>query len=178
MKLYATWQPLVNEDAQTALVFGMLRHLPVERALIPWLQGVLGRAVKAEPLRPDSFWPRYDSVFDGANWTEPELVSEIDDGEPLLVIVENKPGFSGHRLEQLAREAVDTAKTEEPRRASRSTRSSERHRSTFRPQCRKRRAAGWPQPPTRTRPRNRSSRVVGKASTVTDQTLTLAVWKG
>jgi len=116
MKLYATWQPLVNEDAQTALVFGMLRHLPVERALLPWLQGVLGRAVTAEPLQPGNFWPSYDSVFKGANWTEPELVFEVDDSEPLLVIVENKPGFSGHRLEQLAREAVDTAKTEKPRR--------------------------------------------------------------
>ena len=57
MSFYSRWQPLVDEDRHTALVFGFFRHAPVADALEPWLERVIGRPLKATPLRPDSFWP-------------------------------------------------------------------------------------------------------------------------
>src|SRR5688572_22230418 len=46
------WQPLRNEDAHTALVFGFLRHADPEYGLGPWLTSVLQRErpVTAAPL--------------------------------------------------------------------------------------------------------------------------------
>jgi len=110
VKLYENWLPLDSEDAQTALVFGALRHLPVEHGLRPWLSTVLSRSVKAAPLEVEDFWPRLPSIVDGSTTTEPELVFEVNDGQPLLIVIENKPRHGGHTVEQISREAVDTAK--------------------------------------------------------------------
>lgn len=109
LKLYTTWQPLRTEDARTALVFGFFRHAPVEDGLNKWLREVLHRAVSALALEPSNFWPRFDSVIDGHRLTEPELVIDANDGEPLVVVVEAKPGYGMHQQEQLVREVVDTA---------------------------------------------------------------------
>lgn len=112
MKLYSVWQPLTSEDARTALVFGFLRHAPVDYGLTPWLSDVLGRPISAVALRPEHFWPRYISHVDGHQSTEPELVFDAveSDGRDLAVIVEAKPGYGMHRVEQLTREVVDTAR--------------------------------------------------------------------
>jgi hypothetical protein len=109
MKLYSIWQPLASEDARTALVFGFLRHAPVEHGLAPWLTDVLGRPVTATPLEPENFWPRFASRLEDHEWTEPELVIEAADGDPLVVVVEAKPGYGMHRQEQLTRELIDSA---------------------------------------------------------------------
>jgi hypothetical protein len=116
LKLYENWLPPDSEDAQTALVFGALRHVPVEHGLQAWLSGVLGRQVRATPLEVDDFWPRLPSIVNGSTATEPELVFEVDDGQPLLVVIENKPGYGGHTVEQLSREAVDAAHAHGARR--------------------------------------------------------------
>lgn len=109
MSFYSRWQPLLDEDRHTALVFGFLRHAPVGLALVPWLERVLDRPVTAEPLAASSFWPTLPSVVAGSEWTEPELVFDADDGQPLKVIVEVKPGYEMHELSQIAREVVDVA---------------------------------------------------------------------
>jgi hypothetical protein len=106
---FSSWQPLVDEDAHTALTFGFLRHAPVEAALRPWLCSVLGRSATAPKLDIASFWPTYRSIFKGLQWTEPELVFAADDGAPLTVVIEAKPGYGQQRREQVAREVVDTA---------------------------------------------------------------------
>ncbi len=117
MKYFARWQPLGDEDAHTALVFGFLRHAPVDAALAPWLTEVLDRSVTVEePLAPRDFWPCYSSRMEGSMRTEPELVFWADDARPLLVVIEVKPSFDQHYVEQLVREAVDTAATEKPAR--------------------------------------------------------------
>jgi hypothetical protein len=118
VKFFANWQPLHDEDAHTALVFGFMRHAPVERALAPWLSATLGRDVKVEPLEPGNFWPQYDSVVEGSHWTEPELVVVADDGQPLLVVVEVKPGLGMHTFEQVSREVVDAATGEKVARVA------------------------------------------------------------
>ena len=110
MSFYSAWQPLVNEDAQTGLVFGFLRHARAELALKPWLEETLGRPVSPQPLSVRSFWPPYESVIPGHNRTVPELVfhAQQEEGE-LVVAVEAKRLPHGHDLEQLVREAADTA---------------------------------------------------------------------
>jgi hypothetical protein len=112
VKYFATWQPLRSEDAHTALTFGFLRHAPTELALTPWLGLALGRQVTAGPLKPQNFWPMYDSVMVGNQWTEPDVVFEADDGDPLLVIIEVKPGLAMHVFDQVSREIIDVASTE------------------------------------------------------------------
>jgi hypothetical protein len=110
MKLYSIWQPLDDEDQRTAMVFGFLRHAPVEHGLSPWLSKVLGRPVIAEPLEPSDFWPGYTSHMPECMRTYPELVFRaVDDAGPLHVVVEAKPRPGMHDVEQLVREAVDTA---------------------------------------------------------------------
>jgi hypothetical protein len=118
VKFFAAWQPPEREDAQTALAFGFLRHAPVAHALHPWLTEVLERPVRADPLEPEHFWPSYDSVLEGHHWTEPELVFDADDGEPLVVVVEVKPGLGMHTFPQISREVVDVAASEGARRVA------------------------------------------------------------
>lgn len=107
MKLYSVWQSRMDEDGQTAMVFGFLRHVAPELALDHWLAGVLGERVHAEALEPEDFWPLYGSQIDGQHWTEPDVVIELQDGR--LVIVEAKIEYDAHTAEQLARELIDTA---------------------------------------------------------------------
>jgi hypothetical protein len=109
VSFYSRWQPLVDEDRHTALVFGFLRHAPADLGLGPWLEEVLRRTVSAIALEPSSFWPNLPSVVVGSVSTVPELVFEADDGQPLNVIVEVKPGFGMHYIDQIAREATDVA---------------------------------------------------------------------
>ena len=115
MKYFANWQPLRNEDAHTSLVFGFMRHAPVTNALNPWLSEVLGRPVLAESIEPGEFWPVYPSRIEGHHRTEPELVFDADDGRPLVVIVEAKPGFGQHLKAQITREIVDASSLREGR---------------------------------------------------------------
>jgi hypothetical protein len=109
VSFFSHWQPLRDEDAHTALVFGFLRHAPTAAALDVWLSRTLGRPVASYPLTPSSFWPNLVSVVPGLSYTEPELVFEADDGEPLTIIVEVKPGYDMHTIEQVRRELVDVA---------------------------------------------------------------------
>lgn len=110
MSFYSAWQPLVDEDAQTGLVFGFLRHAPPDRALTPWLEETLGRTVSPQPLSVHSFWPPYESIIPGHKRTVPELVFRAQqEAGALVVAVEAKRLPDGHDLEQLVREAVDTA---------------------------------------------------------------------
>jgi hypothetical protein len=115
-KFYSNWQSLVSatEDAQTALVFGFIRHAPVEVVLKPWLEDVLGPDGDLDvlPLAPTDFWPDYPSIVDGSLWTQPELVFRVSDGEPLLVVVENKIHDKDHAFEQICREVIDSANHE------------------------------------------------------------------
>lgn len=113
MKLYSVWQPLDDEDQRTALVFGYLRHAPVESGLSPWLSEVLGRPVRARPLEPQDFWPGYRSHMPDCSWTYPELVFDADDDEgPLHIVIEAKVWPGTHYVDQLVREVVDTAHEE------------------------------------------------------------------
>src|SRR4051812_6116486 len=64
LSFFTHWQPLHNEDAHTALVFGYLRHAPKSRALEPWLTATLRRAVKLPALPREGFWPGYLSGHD------------------------------------------------------------------------------------------------------------------
>ena len=110
MSFLANWQPLRDENAHTALTFGFLRHAPVEHALNPWLTDVLERPVTArQPLTHESFWPSHPSIYEGLRRTEPDLAFFADDVEPLLIVVEAKPGFSQQELMQISREVVDAA---------------------------------------------------------------------
>ena len=112
MKFFSNWQPLIDEDAHTALTFGFFRHAPTQQALQPWLRGVLGRDAAPVPLEHANFWPSYDSRIEGRHRTEPEMVFEADDGGNLLVIVEVKPGLGMHTFEQISREVVDVTTAE------------------------------------------------------------------
>lgn len=105
MKFYSVWQPLKNEDAHTALVFGFLRHAPPELALQPWLQSVLGPPVKTNSLSIEHFWPPYPSSHQEI--TEPDLAFPVDGGDS-WVIVEAKPSYQQHAASQLSREVIDT----------------------------------------------------------------------
>lgn len=117
MKYFAHRQRLGPEDSLTALVFGFLRHAPAELGLAPWLTEIFDRAMRVEePLTPENFWPSYSSMMAGRTRTEPDLVFRAHDGRPVLVIVEVKPSFGQHNLEQIVREAVDTAAAEAPER--------------------------------------------------------------
>src|SRR4051812_36289569 len=98
------------------MVFEFLRHAPAEHGLDAWLSRALRRPVSVKGLEVDDFWPSYDSIVKGHHWTEPELVFDADDGSPLLVVVEAKPGYGMHDPNQLTREAVDTANHERPER--------------------------------------------------------------
>jgi hypothetical protein len=110
MGFYSQWQPLVDEDRHTALVFGFFRHAPVALGLAPWLSGVLGRPVAPHPLEPASFWPALPSTSDGQAMTVPELVFDATDSSgELKVVIEVKPGSDMHRLDQIRREALDAA---------------------------------------------------------------------
>ena len=110
MSFYSRWQPLLDEDQHTALVFGFFRHAPVSIALEPWLCLVLGRSVTAEPLQPRSSWPLLPSIIEGSTATEPELVFDANDASgPLKVVVEVKPGIGMQTVEQLSREIIDVA---------------------------------------------------------------------
>jgi hypothetical protein len=111
MKYFSVWQRLVDEDHHTALVFGFMRHAPREAALNPWLSEVLGRPVEAESLSLMSFWPRLPSVMENTFWTEPELMFAASDPEPLLVVVEVKPGFGGFTLDQIKHEVIALRRT-------------------------------------------------------------------
>lgn len=117
MSFYSAWQPLETEDAQTALVFGFLRHAPAELALRPWLAKTLKRDASAGPLQLDDFWPSYRSALAKHTRTVPELVfhAEDDRGE-LVIAIEAKRHPGGHDLPQLVREAVDTARANEAQR--------------------------------------------------------------
>ncbi len=117
MSFYSRWQPLVDEDRHTALVFGFFRHAPVALGLEPWLTAVLGRPVRAQPLAPQSFWPMLPSVVSGWASTEPELVFDAHDATgPLKIVVEVKPGYSMHTIEQITREVIDVSTVVAPRR--------------------------------------------------------------
>jgi hypothetical protein len=116
VKFYSLWQPPETEDLQTALVFGFFRHAPVALALQPWLADVLGRDVAVDPLAVDDFWPQFPSVVEGHERTEPELVFHADDGSPIVVIIEAKPGYGQHEEQQLSREVLDTVHAEDARR--------------------------------------------------------------
>jgi hypothetical protein len=118
MSLYSSWQPLVDENGQTALVFGFMRHAPVASALRPWLADVLGRNVSVQPIDAEHFWPRFRSIVDGYSWTEPDIVFGADDGGPVVVIVEAKPGPGGHTAEQLVREVIDTVHATDSQRVA------------------------------------------------------------
>lgn len=118
MTYFSRWSPLHDENAHTALMFGFLRHAPVEHALAPWLSNVLGRPVTSFGLTPEDFWPNYRSIVDGSKWTEPELVFKADDGSRLTVVVEAKPGYDQQRREQITREIIDTAHAEESKRVA------------------------------------------------------------
>lgn len=118
MSYFSRWSPLNDENAHTALAFGFLRHAPIDHALALWLSNVIGRPVTATGLTPDDFWPNYRSIVDGSKWTEPELVFEADDGSPLTIIIEAKPGYDQQRREQIAREIIDTAHAEESKRVA------------------------------------------------------------
>ena len=107
MSFFTHWQPLHNEDAHTALVFGYLRHAPAAHGLEPWLTATLGRPVTAPQLEPESFWPAYLSGGEGQQRTLPDLAFDANDGERLLVLVEVKPGFLGHDFDQISREIID-----------------------------------------------------------------------
>ena len=98
-KFYANWQPVrrAREDVVTALCFGFLRHVPPDACLIPWLTEVLGaETLAADPLTLEAFWPDYPSSIDGSVRTQPELVFEVRDPDPLLVVVENKISDGAH----------------------------------------------------------------------------------
>jgi hypothetical protein len=110
------WQPLRDEDAHTALVFGFLRHAPTAVALDRWLRSTLARPVSAVPLPETSFWPTFSSIVRGSQYTEPELVFAADDGAQLTVIVEVKPGYDMFNLAQLSREVIDVANETDARR--------------------------------------------------------------
>jgi hypothetical protein len=110
------WQPLRDEDAHTALVFGFLRHAPTTVALDRWLTSTLGRPVSALPLERSSFWPSLESVVEGSQFTEPELVFEANDGGLLTVVIEVKPGYGMFMLGQLSREVIDVANVTGARR--------------------------------------------------------------
>lgn len=109
MSFYGHWQPLIDEDAHTALGFGFLRHAPKSAALDAWLSDIFQRPVQTDGIAQDDFWPGFRSVTAGSFWTVPELVFRARDPEPLTVVVEVKPGFSMHVLEQIQREVVDVA---------------------------------------------------------------------
>ena len=109
MKYFSHWQPLRDEDAHTALVFGFFRHAPTSIGLDVWLTRVLGRPVSAAGLAPPSFWPHLVSVVPGSSYTEPEIVLAANDPEPLTVVIEVKPGYGMHAIEQIRREVVDVA---------------------------------------------------------------------
>jgi len=109
MKLYSIWQPLDTEDDRTALVFAFLRHAPIQPGLSAWLSEVLGKNVNASQLEPQDFWPQYTSHMPKHRHTVPELAFEANDGEPLHIIVESKPGYGMHETDQLVREVVDAA---------------------------------------------------------------------
>src|SRR4051794_30210440 len=108
MKYFSNWQPLLNEDRHTALLFGFLRHAPVSSALNPWLSDVLGRPAQAAPLGQSAFWPTFPSRVPGSLLTQPELVFDAHDGAPITIVVEVKPGYAMLDLSQVAREVVDT----------------------------------------------------------------------
>lgn len=118
MKYDAHWQPLKDEDAQTALVFGFMRHAPASLTLDVWLEQALGRSATGAPLTVGSFWPRYPAGKAGGMFTEPDVVVEADDGQSLLVVVECKPAYGQHTAEQLAREAVDSARARKVERVA------------------------------------------------------------
>lgn len=117
MKFYSVWQPLKNEDAHTALVFGFLRHAPPELALRPWLKEIVGGEVVAGPLAPGEFWPRYPSSVDEHKATEPDLAFPVDGGNS-WVIIEAKPLYKQHEPGQLGREVVDTVRATGAKRAT------------------------------------------------------------
>lgn len=110
MKFFANWQPLKNEDAHTALVFGFLRHAPADEALNPWLSDVLGHDVHVEQLQRADFWPRYPS--EDQDVTEPDLAftARAEDQRHMWIVIEAKPHYHQHVATQLVREAVDTAR--------------------------------------------------------------------
>jgi hypothetical protein len=110
MKFFANWQPLNNEDAHTALVFGFLRHAPPGEALDPWLSDVLDQEVRVEELQRTDFWPRYPA--EDQNVTEPDLAFPVraENEDNTWVIIEAKPHYHQHIATQLIREAVDTAR--------------------------------------------------------------------
>lgn len=109
MSYLSRWQPLVDENAHTALTLGFMRHAPTALALEPWLSKILERGISAAPLTRKAFWPTYPSVVEGSTSTEPELVFLVDDGAPLTIVIEAKPGYAQQMLEQITREVVDTA---------------------------------------------------------------------
>jgi hypothetical protein len=117
MSFLAHWQPLRKEDDHTALVFGFLRHAPVEAALGPWLTDVLGRSVSRSALLSEDFWPRYPSLDEQTSATVPDLVFETDDGLTVLIEAKVGPGEAGllsavrSRSVVTARSGVDTPTT-------------------------------------------------------------------
>jgi hypothetical protein len=111
MTFLTHWQPLRNEDAHTALVFGFLRHTDPAQGLSPWLTSVLSRdrSVAVPALTHDDFWPPHGSIYEGGARTVPDLAFAADDGAPLLVVVEAKPWFNQHDFAQVSREVIDAA---------------------------------------------------------------------
>jgi len=103
------WQPVRDENALTALVFGFLRHAPNASALDRWLTSTIRRPVSALSLERSSFWPSLSSIVDGSQFTEPELIVAADDGAPLTIVIEVKPGYSMFDVDQLSREMIDVA---------------------------------------------------------------------
>src|SRR5579875_3829055 len=117
MSFFSAWQPLTSENAQTALAFGYLRHAPPEEALCPWLSEIMGRDLLCEPLELSAFWPTYGSMVDGHQRTTPELVFIAKDAtSEVTIVVEAKRLPESHELDQLTREAIDTATAVKSRR--------------------------------------------------------------
>ncbi len=112
MGFYSHWQPLVDENAHTALAFGFFRHAPTALALNPWLTKVLDREVTADTIQPANIWPPYPSIVEGWTSTEPDVVFRAHDGEPLTVVIEAKPGHGRQSLDQITREAVDVSRND------------------------------------------------------------------
>jgi hypothetical protein len=109
VKFFSRWQRPEIEDHLTALVLGFMRHAPVALACSPWLSEVLGRPVRVESITVGDLWPNFPTLAKDGMRTEPDAVLRVEDGSPLLVVIEVKPDEGAQSLAQLRREAVDVA---------------------------------------------------------------------
>lgn len=104
----SVWQRADSEDERTALVFGFLRHAPVDVALQPLLEGILGVAVRVDPLERRHFWPAFPS---GSGRVIPDLCFPAAvAGERAMVVVEAKRTTEPHPRVQIRAEAAAAAR--------------------------------------------------------------------